>query len=130
MEPLINPLDIADILIDCVLIDDKREDMGVILEFYHGKYTFDSRKLEKNSTKITDVIDRLNWTENGISLEGFHFDRNGLKWTELDRFVEQLIVLGVANHDITYNLDGKTWQDIPSNMPIFIRSIKEPSKIK
>lgn len=78
-------------------------DAGIIV-------SLSTNKLNKNKSKITEFVDLLPKIEEGNSLEGLYFDKDGNKWCNDIKILDELIMLAMACSLITFStieIDGE-----------------------
>ena len=123
---------VTDIFMDCLFKDgeliDNSKPYGEYIEVegLHNKFGFNPESVERNKTKILELLEQLPLPFRHREGGGWSFlqacmNKDNEQWTSLHKTMDELFCLGMAIGVVEYLLpDRDLWKVMPGGMPYLV----------
>jgi hypothetical protein len=118
----LTPKNIEDVFKECLYSDKENTDNRIEVQGISFKVGFHPERLKYQETTIDEFLEQLpDEFEEGWSFLNMCVDKSGNIWTGEHRFVELLVVLGIALGKLAFLFPREKWILLPGGMPYIIK---------
>ena len=115
---------VEDTFVACLFKEDEDTSKAVMAQGVTGQFGFHPDRLQEHKADIESLADQLpdefkTSGGGGATFLNACMNAKGEIWTDFQKFMELLLVMGVAIGKITYPMSKEMWDALPGGVPYF-----------